>query len=484
MADRKPKAIRSLIWTGLESIGLSGVSFVTLVVLSRYVTPSEFGVASLALAVIQILGIPLELGFHDALVQKPDVEDRHFNTAFTSTVSLGLVLCLLCWVFAGAFSRMVGDPMAGTVLQWMSLSLPATGFGSAVVAYQRREFQFRSLAIRSLSARLGAAAIAITMAVLGAGVWSLVAQQVLMVSMSTATLWALSSFRPRIDFSRSHFIVLAKFGARSTASMLLVFSIQRIFMLFVGSRFGSASAGLLNLAFRAVDMLRDLMAGAVSQLALPLFSRHQADRAVLFEKYGLAVILTCGLTLPIFALFAACTPEIVAVVFGPQWAAVTPYMIAMALLTFQSFPRMFASPLMTSLGYPQYPIPSQILQLILLVAGMLTLGSISPLGALAVWVLRVLIVTPIDMYRLKRTVGLSYRGQIPGYLRTASMAAVSALSAKGVGLALPAEVPGVLRLIAMLAIGGAMYLGLTLAFNRVFLSRLIEMARSFKEKTS
>ena len=480
MASSSPKAVRSLIWTGLESIGLSGVSFVTLVVLARYVSPADFGVASMALAVIQLLGIPLEMGFHDALVQKRDADDLHFSTAFVSTTGLGLVLCGLCWLCADLFSQMVHDPMGGEVLKWMSLSLPATGIGSAVVAWQRREFQFRSLAVRSLVARLVAAAIAIAMAMLGTGVWSLVAQQVLMVGLSTATLWALSNFRPRIAFSRTRFMELARFGAKSTASLLLVFSIQRVFMLLVGTRFGPEQAGHLNLAFRAVDMLRDLMAQAVSQLALPLFSRHQDNRPLLFEKFGAAVTLTCGLATPVFAVFAACTPEVIDVVFGAKWVPAIPYIVVLALLTFQSFSRMFASPLMTSLGYPQYSIPSQIIQMGLILIGMLTVGGTSTDMAMAVWVLRVLAVTPIDMWRMKRTIGLGFSAQIPNVARTLLIASLAALATKALGLWVIADWSSLPRLVAMAALGGLLYIAMSVTLNRPFTGRLFDMARTFR----
>ncbi|KQV95863.1 lipopolysaccharide biosynthesis protein [Rhizobacter sp. Root1221] len=480
MASSSPKAARSLIWTGLESIGLSGVSFVTLVVLARYVSPADFGVASMALAVIQLLGIPLEMGFHDALVQKKDADKLHFSTAFVATTSLGVLLCALCWLCADLFSQMVHDPMGGEVLKWMSLSLPATGIGSAVVAWQRREFQFRSLAVRSLVARLLAAAIAIAMAMLGTGVWSLVAQQVLMVGLSTATLWALSDFRPSIAFSRTHFMELARFGAKATASLLLVFSIQRVFMLLVGTRFGPEQAGHLNLAFRAVDMLRDLMGQAVSQLALPLFSRHQDNRPVLFEKFGAAVTLTCGLAMPVFAVFAACAPEVVAVVFGPKWVPAIPYIVVLALLTFQSFARMFASPLMSSLGYPQYSIPSQIMQMSIIAAGMLTIGGTSTDAAMGVWVFRAMAVTPIDMWRMKRTIGLGFGAQIPNAARTLLIALLAAAAAKAVGLWVVPGLPALPRLVAMAATGGLLYIAMSVTLNRPFTGRLFDMARTFR----
>src|SRR5438046_157398 len=83
MTSHGQVAARSLVWTALESFGLSGLSFLSLVVLSRILEPADFGAAAMALGVIQILNLPVEMTFHDALVQRRAVTDTDFDTAFT-----------------------------------------------------------------------------------------------------------------------------------------------------------------------------------------------------------------------------------------------------------------------------------------------------------------------------------------------------------------------------------------------------------------
>ena len=61
---------RALVWTLLESFGLSGLSVIALVVLSRYVSPAEFGIASLALAVVQMATVIVERLFHDTGIER------------------------------------------------------------------------------------------------------------------------------------------------------------------------------------------------------------------------------------------------------------------------------------------------------------------------------------------------------------------------------------------------------------------------------
>ena len=64
----KKVVAKALLWTSLESFALSGLSLISLVVFARYLSPSDFGTAALALAIVQMLGLPVEKLFHDALI--------------------------------------------------------------------------------------------------------------------------------------------------------------------------------------------------------------------------------------------------------------------------------------------------------------------------------------------------------------------------------------------------------------------------------
>src|SRR3546814_11221264 len=50
--------------------GLSGLMLITAIVLARLLGPAEFGVAALALGIVQLLNLVVEMLFHDAIVQR------------------------------------------------------------------------------------------------------------------------------------------------------------------------------------------------------------------------------------------------------------------------------------------------------------------------------------------------------------------------------------------------------------------------------
>jgi O-antigen/teichoic acid export membrane protein len=473
----RERTAKSLVWTALESGGLAGLSFITLIVFSRLLTPADFGLAAMALSIVQILTVPVELLFHDALIRSKDASRIQFDTAFTVSVVLGAVLCAACWAGAVLVARAIEQPALAAVLRWMSLSLVATGFGSAIIAHQRRIMAFRPLAIRSLIGRTGAAAIGIALAVLGAGVWSLVAQQVLMVTLATAFLWLAGEERPRFRFSLPVLRELGGFGARSVLFMLVGFLVPRLFILIVGRFLGSQTAGYFNLAFRCVDMLRSLAGNAVLQLALPIFSQRREDPVALSRAFNSAVEFTCAISYPVFATLMVVSPDITEAIFGIKWLIAAPLISTLSAISFFYFARQFVPPIMVAVGRPLYPLVTYGAAFAFVVAGMLIVGYRSMDNAVWVWVAASIGPLPIEAWLLRRATGIGIGAQWRGVPRVAIAAALMIASmALFHAYALP-NFALFGRLSLTIIIGGAVYLGGLVTLNRTLVIRLIAFAR-------
>ncbi|MDR7038597.1 PST family polysaccharide transporter [Methylobacterium sp. BE186] len=470
------KAARSLVWTALESGGLSVLSFVTLVVVARLVTPAELGVFTVALGIIQILTLPVEMLFHDALVQRPDTGDEHYDSAFTASLILSLLLSGGCVLSSDAISWLFSEPDAGRVLSVMSLSLIASALGGTLMARQRREFAFRVLALRSLVGRLIGAGIGIIAALRGGGIWSLVAQQIAMAAFASGLLWYFAPHRPRLRIVPRRLVEMMRFGSASLTNTALQMTEVRIFMLMVAAGLGPTAAGYINLAFRIVDMPRDVLAGAASQLALPLFRGIAQDRDALNGAYAEAVSFTCMLSFPIFLGLAACSPEVVELVFGVQWVPAVPYVTVFALLTIFYFPKLYGGELISALGSPQKFTPVLIVSVATIVIGMLSIGTWALWLAVAVWVLRLATSVPVQIALIRRCTGLPVREQLRGIGAPLTAALLMMALVRGLGWGPFADWTIAHRLAAMVLCGALLYTAALFALDHRALRRLIAFA--------
>ena len=277
VAVNRRTTAKSLVWSTVENGGLALISFVSLIVYLRLLSASDFGLYAAALALVEVLGVLVTMLFHNALVQRLEITERHFDTAFCATLALSLVMALACRALAPLFAALLHRPSAAPVLAWMALVFPCSGVSATLVARQRRELEFRSLAMRSLIGRLAGGGIGIAAALLGAGLWSLVLQQILIAAISSAVLWVSAARRPRLRFGCTEFRQLIGFGTLSVSGLLLSTSMRRIYTLLASFLLGVEAAGYLNLSFRVVDVFWAIAATAVSQVALPMLAGLQSE---------------------------------------------------------------------------------------------------------------------------------------------------------------------------------------------------------------
>lgn len=464
MSTQKQVA-RSMVWTALESFGVSGLSIIGLIIIARYVSPEELGIAAMALSIVQLLNIPVEFLFVDALIRKKDAEQIDYDTAHSVSVVLGISISAACWLFSGHIAHLFNMPSLAPVLAWMGLSVAAMGFGAIIIARQRSEMEFRALAIRSFAGRFIGVIAAIAVALMGGGAWAIVAQQVLMVLCSSVVLWLQCKNRPSLRFSYTHFIDLARFGKNTVAIVGINFSIQRLFTLFVGAGLSPAAAGYINLAFRAVDILRDIVSNVVVQLSLPMFTRTSEDRDKTKSIYVKATSLTCALTYPLFAGLALCSSDFITFVFGSQWHDASPCVALLALLTLVHFTRLYSNSMLTANGYPHLPILPDLGALVFIVVITPWFGTASIMAAISVWALRLCVSLPIDVYNIRKVFGISlmhqFRGALEPFIACLTMAAVVLLLHSMLG-----NYSILLRLIIEAAAGALTYATVLLFIDR------------------
>jgi PST family polysaccharide transporter len=475
MKIERATAARSLWWVVLESGGLQLLSFLAVIVLARFLTPVEFGVAALALGIVQLLGMIVSALFHDAIIQRKELEPLHVDSAFWAATLLGFLLCLACWLSGDLVASLLGEKQTGSVLGWMSLRLLFSGVDAATAAEMRRSMQFKALATRSLSGRLAGAIAGIVGAALGYGVWALVAQQIMMAGLASVVLLVKAPRRPSLRLSLGALGDLVTFGFASLVNTVLGAGSLRIMTLLVGSMLGAAGLGYISAAFRFVDALKDALAPAANQLAMPVLSRRQGDHQALRRAYRQALEFTCAVSLPIFAGLIPCAADLITVVLGPRWLPATPIVQVLAGVSIVMFIRLFNATMLNAVGRPMLNAVLGSVGLVIAVISVVIVARYGMVAAVAGWfVPRILLTMPLSFSLQRRTTGMSAREQLQGAVAPAASATVMALAVFMLGQVEPiAAWSSAARLAFLVPTGALVYFVALLICGRGTIQRLI-----------
>lgn len=325
MAELRAAVASGVGWTAAQKWSLKVASVLTFVVLGRLLGPSDIGLATLALACLGVIGVVADLGVTTFLVQTGSWDEETRSTAFWTGIVLSFAAGGLVAGVSVPLAALLGQPRLTPVLMALAPILPLTALSAVPMAVLQRELRFREIAVREMVASLLSAGIGVGLAVVGAGVWALVAQSVSQAAIGTVMVWVMSEWRPTRQVSRAAFTELRRFGSPVLGFNVLLAIRDRLEQFLLGGLLGLTALGYWSVAVRLLALLSDVSVGVLDSVALPMFAatRNQPER---FRRaFGHAVAATQVLMVPVLAVLAVVSPFLVPWAFGPHWtAAVAP----------------------------------------------------------------------------------------------------------------------------------------------------------------
>lgn len=316
----RPGQVRGAIgWSYLLTAGRVGSSIVVTFLLAKLLGPAEFGLAALATVFVIVAQTVVQQGIFAALVQRDRLTDGHLQAAFGVLLLGGVAASLVAAALSPLWALANRTPGLTPICVALSPLVLVQSLAVVPEALLRRELRFRVLAGRTLLAAVLSGAAGVALALAGAGVWALVGQQVSNALVSLVVLWARSPWRPARRLRLAGIGELWRFSAHSTSAGVAWLLGSRADVICAGIFFGPTATGIYRLAARLPDMLVDVTARSIQQVALPSLARFQHDRAAFTTHLTRLQHVGAVAGLPALGVLSALADPLVALL-GTQWA--------------------------------------------------------------------------------------------------------------------------------------------------------------------
>ena len=197
----KDKTISGMIWSSLQRFGTMGISFISNIVLARLLTPDDYGCIGMLMIFIALSNTFIDGGFGSALIQKKRPTSEDYSTIFYWNIFLSVVLYAVLFFCAPIIADFYDIALLSKVLQVQGVILIINALGIIQANQLRKQLKFKAIAQVTLIASIVSVIVAIAMAYMGCGIWSLVTQQIVTSLVTTILYWAYSSWRPLMFFS-------------------------------------------------------------------------------------------------------------------------------------------------------------------------------------------------------------------------------------------------------------------------------------------
>jgi len=318
----KHKIFGGVVWNFTGLMIDNGLRMIVKLILARLLLPEDFGIIGFAVLFMGIINIFSDLGMSAALIQRKDTELKpiDYDTAFWVGIGWGLFLALvLTFIITPISVNFFNEPLLNSILPVLSLSLIIGPLSTIHIVNITREMDFKRIVVPQNVSHVAASIIAIVMAFMGFGVWSLVFQRLLAVFFLVLIYTFGSTWRPQMRFSKVSFKKIFNFGIYTTGTSIFNYLTGNIDYLLIGKMLGAQPLGIYSLAYNVTYIIRSQIMNVTNKVFFPVYSKIQNDLVKIKRYYFKIIKYNCIVIYPIMIALIFFAKPLVLIGLGEKW---------------------------------------------------------------------------------------------------------------------------------------------------------------------
>lgn len=328
-------ALRGSFFVSITNYFLQAVSIAFSIVLTRLLSPDDFGVLALSIVIHSVIDRVRQLGLTYLLIAYKDPSDQAIGTHLTLSTGLSVLVMLFTFALAPILARFY-PPQVIAVLQVMAVLhlFDAAGIAATPNALLQKELRFARLSALDVVSTISSLVLAIGVARLGWGVWALVVKDGTRIMIKAVGMWIMVPRRPRWAFNWEIARGFLRQGWHMWVTGLSTYIIFAYDDFLIGNLLGTTTLGFYERAYRYATLPMSPLAPVYSVL-VPTYARLQDDPERLAKTYTLFLNAVTLIAFPAAGLIVMAAPELVVVLLTEKWAGIAPllqFLLPYALL--------------------------------------------------------------------------------------------------------------------------------------------------------
>lgn len=463
-------------WTGAAKWSTQIISWAITILVARILTPSDFGLVTMATVFLSIVMMLSEFGVGVAVITLRELPDSQLRQLNAFSILLGLAGTALTALMAyplGAFFR---APELPPVLLLVGTTFAITSLQTVPAALLRRELRFRSLALVDLARGVLVPLVTLGGALLGLRYWALAIGSV--TSAAIGALMVLSLRRVGFERPRPAGLAHALHFSRDILVGRLAWVVyQDGDFAVAGRRLGQAAVGDYSMAWTLATAPIEKVTMVLSDVAPSLFSAVQDDRPALRRYFLNLTEMLCLATFPASIGLALVSRDLVGALLGATWAGAAAPLALLALYAGARSVSILYPHVLTATRDTRFLMWLTLVGAVFLLTGFIVGSRWGPTGIAAAWLIIHPGISLVSLRRVQRALEVRY-GE---YARALRLGLDGALAMAGVVLVLQhwvmADWPAMARLATAVPVGAGSYLLATLALHRQRLRHIVTWFR-------
>lgn len=329
--------LNSTIWSAIQRFGGLVIGFVSNVVLARLLCPEDYGIVGLIMVFIAIADVLVDGGLGNALIQKKDISQEDISTVFTSNLVISLFFFLLIFFSAPYIASYIEIANFSLFLRVQSLMVLLRAFFLVHYSLMNKQMEFKKLAIINLIVSLISTIIAISMALCGCGVWSLIVRNLSLDLFSLIIYcWAVK-VKLSLFINLTSFRKLFCFGIFVAIANLVESLYSNILSFILGKRFSVTELGYYNQAYSLEQIPVYSLTSILNQVFFPFLSKEQDNQQKMRADVKNSILGMSFFIYPLMTFLICFAQPIIVLLYSEKWLPSVPFFQILCTLGFTNF---------------------------------------------------------------------------------------------------------------------------------------------------
>lgn len=295
------------------------ISIVIGAILSRLLSPTEFGTVAVVMVFITFFNLLSDFGLGPAIVQNKELDTNDIRSLFSFSILLGFIFALLFFLSAPLIAHFYENTNLKNIARLLSLSVLFYSWSIVPNALNLKKLRFKRIGFVSISIQTISGIGAIILAYHGFSYYSLIYKSIFDGLASFLIYYFMEPVLPILKFKIASVKKVISFSVYQFLFNFINYFSRNADNLLIGKFFGAAPLGYYNKSYQLMSLPVQNITHVITPVLLPVLSEFQNDKTRIFNAYCRVVQLLAIIGFPLSIVLFFVAPELIQILYGSQW---------------------------------------------------------------------------------------------------------------------------------------------------------------------
>ena len=303
------------------------VQFLVQIILSRLLTPKEYGVVAIMSVFIIFFQVMIEAGLGPAIIQDKSLTNQSNRILYNFSAIFSLIFAIIFGFFGIVLSKIYGNPIYLSLTWIQAISVFFSGLNVVPTALLNKRKQFKAVNFSLVISNITASIVGVGFAFLGYGVYALIFSSITTAVVNFIFNHFFSGVSFILTFNFNPLKNVWKFSLNQYAFNFLNYFSRNSDNILIGKFMGASDLALYNKSYMLLMLPNALLINIITPVLQPVLSDYQDDITHIRKVYYEIVHILLLISIPLSVFLSTSSSQVILCLFGEQWkGAITPFL--------------------------------------------------------------------------------------------------------------------------------------------------------------